>query len=98
MRVQTDRYNWSVPVPLDSDYAIGMLLAAVLLVLAAGYYSGVQRQALSPNPIRSLFAIVGAASRRGEERFWLVWGLVGVAGVLIFTSVVISIALVTLGE
>ena len=93
MRVQTDRYNWSVPVPLDSDYAIGLLITAVVLVLLAAHYSGVQRQALSPNPIHSFCAVIGAASRRGEQRFWLVWGLIGVAGVLTFTSVVIFIGL-----
>jgi hypothetical protein len=91
MRVQTDRYNWNVPVPLDSDYAIGLLIAAVLLVVVAGYYSGVERQALSPNPIHLFSAVIGAASRRGEQRLWLVWGLIGVAGVLAFTSVVIFV-------
>ena len=93
MRVQTDRYNWSVPVPLDSDYALGLLAAACILVLAAGYYSGVQRHALSPNPLQSFCAVVGAASRRGEQRFWLVWALIGVAGVLAFAAIVIFIGM-----
>jgi hypothetical protein len=94
MRVQTDRYNWSVPVPLDSDYALALLVAACVLVAAAGYYSGVQRQALSVNPIHSFCAVVGAASRRGEQRFWVVWGLIGTAGVLAFTAGVIFVGLV----
>jgi hypothetical protein len=94
MRVQTDRYNWSVPVSLDSDYAVGLLLASAVLIVVAGYYSGVQRRALSPNPIHSFCAVVGAASRRGEQWFWLVWGLIGVAGVLAFTAVVIIVGLV----
>jgi hypothetical protein len=80
-------------VPLDSDYAVGLLIMAVVLVLVAAYYSGVQRHALSANPVQSFYAIVGAASRRGEQRFWLVWGLIGVAGVLTFTSLVIFIGL-----
>ena len=94
MRVQTDRYNWSVPVPLDSDYAVGLAIAAAVLFAAAGYYSGVQRQALSPSPLRVLCAVVGAASRRGEQRLWLVWGLIGVGGVLMFASAAIFIGLV----
>ena len=65
MRVQTDRYNWSVPVPLDSDYAIGLLIAAVVLVLAAGYYSGVKRQA--PQLIRSRPFMQSLVQRRVAE-------------------------------
>ena len=97
MKVQTDRYNWSVPVPLDSDYAIALLVAAFLLVAAAWYWSGVERKSLSANPVTSFCAVVSAASRRGEERFWLVWGLIGTAGVFIFTSIVIWIGLVAFG-
>jgi len=94
LKVQTDRNNWNVPVPLDSDYAIGLLVAALVLVAAACYWSGVERKALSVNPVTSFCAVVGAASRRGDERFWIVWGLIWTAGVFIFTSIVIWIGLV----
>jgi len=93
MRVQTDRYNWSVPVPLESGYALGLLIAACVLLVVAAYYSGVHRQALSANPVRFFSAVVGAAARRGEGTFWLVWGLIGVAAVLAFTAAVIAIGL-----
>jgi hypothetical protein len=93
MRVQTDRYNWSVPVPLDAEFARnGILIAAVLLALAAGYYSGISRPALSINPIRSFFAVIRAASQRGQGTFWLVWGMLGMATVLAFAAVVILLA------
>ena len=91
--MQTDRNNWSVPVPLDSDYALGLLAAACVLFVAAAYYSGVPRQALSINPLQSFWAVVGAASRGGEQRFWLVWGMIGLAGVFAFTAVIILIGL-----
>ena len=93
MNVQTDRYNWSVPVPLDSGYALGLIAAACVLLVAAAYYSSVRREALTANPLRLFSALVAAASRRGEGVFWLVWGLVGVAALLAFTAVVIFIAL-----
>ena len=98
MKVQTDRYNWSVPVPLDSDYALGLLLAACVLVLTAGYYSGVHREALSANPGRLFSAVIAAAARRGEGTFWVVWGLIGLAAVLAFTSIVIVVGLVVFHE
>jgi hypothetical protein len=41
LNVQTDRYNWSVPVPLDVGYGIGLVVAAGVLLAAAIYYSGV---------------------------------------------------------
>jgi hypothetical protein len=94
MRVQTDRYNWGVPIPLDPDYALGLFVAACVLLFAAGYYSGVHREALSANPVRLFSAVVAAAARRGEGAFWVVWGLIGVAAVLTFTSVIIFVGLV----
>ena len=97
MKVQTDRYNWSVPVPLDSDYAVGLFLAALVLLVAAGFYSGVHRDALSANPARVFSAVIAAAARRGEGTFWVVWGLIGSAGVMTFGSVVICIGLVAYG-
>jgi hypothetical protein len=93
MRVQTDRYNWSVPVPLDLHYAIGLLVAACVLFAVAAYYSGVSRATLSANPVRFFGAIVSAAARRGERVFWLVWGLIGVAAVLTFASVIMFVGL-----
>lgn len=94
MRVQTDRYNWDVPIPLDSDYATSLLVAALLLLLLAVYYSGVHRVALSANPIRFFRAIIAAAAYRGEGVFWLVWGIIGIAAVLIFTALIIAIGLI----
>jgi len=93
MRVQTDRYNWDVPVPLDPQLAFILLLTACVLLVAAAYYSGVHRAGLSVNPVRLFTAIVGAAARRGEGPFWLVWGLMGVAAVLMCTSVIIFVGL-----
>ena len=94
MKVQTDRYNWNVPVPLDSDYALGLFAAACVLLVAAAHYSGVHRDSLSANPARLFSAIVAAAARGGEGRFWLVWGLIGIAAVLTFTAIVIFLGLV----
>jgi hypothetical protein len=93
MKVQTDRYNWNVPVPLDSDYALGLFVAACTLFLAAGYFSGVRREALSTNPISLFSAVVAAAARRGGSSFWIVWSLIGVAAVFTFTSIIIFIGL-----
>lgn len=98
MKVQTDRYNWSVPVPLDSDYAVGLFLAACVLLAAAGFYSGVHRDALSANPARIFSAVIAAAARRGEATFWVVWGLIGTAGVMSFTAAIICIGLLTYGN
>ena len=94
MRVQTDRYNWSVPIPLDLTYALGLIAGACILLLAAAYYSGVHREALSANPSRLFAAVVGAAARRGEGTFWLVWSLIGVGAVLAFVAIIIFIGLV----
>ena len=63
MRVQTDRYNWSVPIPLDLTYALGLIAGACILLLAAAYYSGVHRESLSANPSRLFAAVV----RRADE-------------------------------
>lgn len=86
-----DRYNWSVPVPLDSDYAVGLIVGACVLLVAAAYYSGVRRETVMANPLGLIQAVVAAAARRGETFFWVVWSLIGVAGVLAFTAVVIFI-------
>lgn len=94
MRVQTDRYNWNVPVPLDPDYALGLFVVACVLLVAAAHYSGVHRDAISANPAQLFSAIVAAAARRGEGRFWLVWGLIGIAAILMFTTIVILIGLI----
>lgn len=93
MNVQTDRYHWAVPVPMDSRYAFALIIGAFVLLVAAAYYSGVQRQALSVNPKRIFFAVTAAAAARGEGTFWLVWALIGVAAVLAFTSCVIFVGL-----
>ena len=94
MRIQTDRYNLDVLVPLDQHYAAGLLFAACILFLLAIYHSGVHRTALSANPVRFFRAVVAAAAYRGEAVFWLVWGLAGLASVLAFTSLIIFIGLV----
>ena len=94
MRVQTDRYNWSVAVPLDSAYAMALAVAAGILFVAAVYYSGAHRDALSANPRRIFSAVVAAAARRGEGTFWLVWALLAVAAVLAFAAIIIFIGLV----
>jgi hypothetical protein len=93
MRVQTDRYNWDVPIPLDLHYAVGLLAVACVFFAVAAYYSGASAAALSANPVRFLSAVVNAAARRGEGIFWLVWGLIGVAAVLTFASVIIFVGL-----
>jgi hypothetical protein len=94
MRVQTDRYNWSVPVPLDSAYAVALVIAAGVLLIAAVYYSGAHRDALSANPRRLFSAVVAAAARRGEGTFWLVWALIALGAVLAFGAIIIFIGLV----
>lgn len=93
MKVQTDRYNWSVLVPADSGYAIALIAAACLLLIVAGYYSGVRREAITANPVRLFSAVVAAAGRRGEGAFWLVWCLIAIAAVLLFTGLVMFTAL-----
>lgn len=94
MNVQTDRNNLYVPVPLEADYAIGLCTVAIVLLVAAFYYSGIRRDALTANPLRLLLAIVAAATRQSESKFWLVWFLMGLAIVLLFTSAVIAIGLI----
>ena len=94
MQVQTDRYNTSVPVPLDIEYAWELLFISGILLLAAMYFSGVSRHALSFN-LKSLFsAVVRAAASRGESIFWLVWALIGFGSICMFTAIVVLLGIV----
>ena len=85
-------YKWNVPVPLDADLGLGLLVSACGLLLLAGYCSGIRREALSVNPARLFSAIIEAAVRRGT--YWVIWSLVSVGTVLGLASVAILIHLI----
>ena len=92
MRVQIDRYNPDVLIPVDPQLGYELLFIAVLALFAALLVSGIRWRSLVVDPLVSFRLVLVAATRRGGSYFWLFWVLNSLAVVFIVAGILILVA------